>query len=749
MKRLEVGKPQRLNDWPTDGPIDLSIHDLPHASSTIEWWYVNGHLITENGKELSVFASFFETLETENEQTGKDFRAHALTWAIIDPEEQNYFAESLLDTQTPKIALKQLENDVDLPDSLLKQSFKETFEKGNVPLPDQLMNNKAQVDRHKLALDFDGNQFVKLAHNRYRLKLNHKLLDVGCELVFELEKPPARHGKNGVVRGAQDEGMFYYFVPRCRVEGEVTLEGQKLTVKKGQGWYDHEFGCPAERTTDQPTSKVAWNWISAQLNNGYEVSGYHLVRVDTGEICGHSAIVTDPEGRWREYSDFSFEPVDYWTSSRTFERYPIRWTLTIPEISLSVKVETSYPEQEFVTLLSPPAFWEGRVSISGKMLGEAVDGLGVVERSGFSSSDSIADFLKAVSGETQKSLHSLLPLTPTRTQLEKLVASEGTGQHLEGLNPKQYAQTVIKPIRKIVDRGGKAWRSYAFLACLDIVGGNSQPFLPGLGWPELLHVGSLIIDDVQDKSALRRGGPSCHELYGEPLAINAGNACYFLAESLFESLPISAEHKLHIYKLYFETLRAAHAGQAIDLDGFADLMPEIVQSGNGHLLESQILCVYRLKSAVPASALAQAGALLGGGTKEQIEGLGAFFEALGISFQIMDDVLNLRGFKDSLKLRGEDIAGGKVTLPVAKAMSLLSMKKRARLWKRIDSKSSESEQISETILIIEKSGAIEDCIQQAEQLIKVAWKKLDRLVPDSQAKARLQAFSWYVLKRHY
>ncbi|NKB18814.1 MAG: polyprenyl synthetase, partial [Pseudanabaena sp. CRU_2_10] len=119
---------------------------------------------------------------------------------------------------------------------------------------------------------------------------------------------------------------------------------------------------------------------------------------------------------------------------------------------------------------------------------------------------------------------------------------------------EQYNRALIQPIRDIIDRGGKSWRSYALLACIDLVGGDSHPFLAWLAVPELLHVGSLIVDDVEDRSQVRRGGPSCHELYGEALAINAGSACYFFGEILLRDAPLSDPEKLKVYEVYFETL---------------------------------------------------------------------------------------------------------------------------------------------------------------------------------------------------
>src|SRR5688572_6369863 len=74
----------RPADWPGPGPIDLAVHDLPHASSTLEWWYVNAHLATASGRDVSLFASFFRTAVGRNEDAGNHIYAHALTWALVD-----------------------------------------------------------------------------------------------------------------------------------------------------------------------------------------------------------------------------------------------------------------------------------------------------------------------------------------------------------------------------------------------------------------------------------------------------------------------------------------------------------------------------------------------------------------------------------------------------------------------------------------------------------------------------------------
>src|SRR5262249_26240532 len=138
--------------------------------------------------------------------------------------------------------------------------------------------------------------------------------------------------------------------------------------------------------------------------------------------------------------------------------------------------------------------------------------------------------------------------------------------------------------------------------------------------------------------------------------------------------------KLRLYDLYFEAMRAGHAGQALDLTGVRKLVPEAVRTGDARALERRILAIHRLKTAAPAAALARMGAIAGGGTQAQVEAIGSFFEGLGLAFQIIDDVLNLRGFEGDLKTRGEDLLRGVVTYPIAKGLGCLGEAEREQLW---------------------------------------------------------------------
>jgi geranylgeranyl pyrophosphate synthase/predicted secreted hydrolase len=755
LNQTNAKKKKKVNDhptdWPGDGPIDLTVHDLPHESSTIEWWYQNCHLATIKGRHFSLFASFFRMAIGRNEETSEFTYAHSVTWALTDTDNNKYYADSIVDRVAPGEGLRMIEKGDETADKLLQDAIKEVFEKGNVPLPDRLMRTAATVHKDKLHLAVDDNSFQKIQEGKYQLKLHNPLNGVACELNFMPFVNPVRHGNNGVVVGAGGEDMFYYFIPACEVNGSITIPGESTHEVEGSGWYDHEFGKPKVATAELGIKHdIAWNWISLQLDNSWQISGYDLFdNNNNGQSAGRWAILIDPDGNQTNVNDFQFIANGAWTSSRTFTTYPVKWRLVIAEHDIDIDIHATQPDQEFITIISRPAFWEGRVQARGKFGTRTVNGLGYIERSGFNVVEKIEHFFKAVTRETRRALDLLLPLEPTDEQFARLVAAPHNRHFLQGLDKDQYVAHIIKPIREIVDRGGKSWRSYAALACIDAVGGYSQPYVDWLILPELLHTGSLIIDDVQDRSVTRRGGASCHLIYGEPTAINAGNACYFLVQLLLLDNRVSPAIKLTIYETYFDAMRAGHAGQAADISGVYDLMPAAVASGDSTQLESRIYSTHRLKSAAPPSMLAQIGALIGGGNQAQIENIGKFFEALGLAFQVIDDVLNLRGFKNDLKDKGEDITAGKITIPVAKAMGLLKKKDRAYLWGTIQTKPTDRTTIGKVINLLEKCGAIDACINDAEQLVETAWKHMDALVPDSFVKLRLRAFSWYVLQRHY
>jgi geranylgeranyl pyrophosphate synthase/predicted secreted hydrolase len=736
-------------DWPGPGDIDLAVHDLPHASSTTEWWYVNAHVDTASGRQLSVFASFFRIAVSQDEVTKEVQYAHSITWALSDANGKRYHQECRVDPNTPRLAMEKLARGEGPRDERLRRAVIEVLARDRVPYPDRKLDAPAFVGPARLHLEFAANTLTRRDDGSYALHLENDVPQVSVDLVLRPTTRPVRHGEDGVVRGTGGEDMFYYFMPLCDASGIVVLPGGDVHAATGKGWYDHEFGRHRAMERGSAREEIGWNWCGLQLTDGRALSAWHMVAEKTGETRGKGCIVVDADGTRHAWSDVELTGLAPWTSTRTFHDYPTTYRLHVPGGAIDLHVDAAFADQEFVTIISKPAFWEGRCTVRGSIGGKAVAGLGYVERSGQGTLDDLDGFFAAVGREVRKSVAAIIPFEPTFEQARDMVASAERTHVMEGVDIPRLVATMVKPVREITDRGGKSWRSYASLVCCDAVGGDSRKYVRWLALPELMHVGSLIIDDIEDGSSWRRGGPAAHVMYGVPLCINAGTACFFQGQKTLVGPQMSAADKLRLYDLYFEALRAGHAGQALDLDGFGHVLDALVEAGDGAEIERRVLALHRLKTAAPAAALARMGAVAGGGTEAQIERLGRFFEAVGLAFQIVDDVLNLRGFERGLKSTGEDVAHGKVTLPVAKAMGRLGLDERRDLATRLALKSSDPQHVAATIGVLEQCGAVSDCAAEARELVEHAWQQLDPLIEDSLPKIMLRAFGWYVLERHY
>ena len=240
-------------------------------------------------------------------------------------------------------------------------------------------------------------------------------------------------------------------------------------------------------------------------------------------------------------------------------------------------------------------------------------------------------------------------------QSEEEMAMKPTGPNC--LPPQRFTadmpldvlyEHLYAPVRHLTDRGGKSWRSYLSVACIAVFGGDPEKAKSLLAALELLHTGSLIIDDIQDESPLRRGVDSVHKIWGVPTAINAGTAAYFAFEAGLRSLAMNLEpeRKVKIYEIFFETMRAGHAGQALDIAGQQRSDLDDILAGRAHpsVLEKRVLTVHRLKTAIVAGNIAKISAILADANPEQMRALAAHCERLGIAFQIIDDVYDIRGW---------------------------------------------------------------------------------------------------------
>jgi geranylgeranyl pyrophosphate synthase len=226
------------------------------------------------------------------------------------------------------------------------------------------------------------------------------------------------------------------------------------------------------------------------------------------------------------------------------------------------------------------------------------------------------------------------------------------GEHVRSV----LEQSVLTPVNDLLSRPCKEVRSQLTVLGFLLSGREEvtlseeqKKVLTACGkLIELLHAGSLVVDDIQDNSEIRRGQPSLHLRYGTPLALNAGNWLYFFAFEPLKQENLAADKMLSIYQAVQETLLAAHYGQALDLSTRIDeLSPQNMQDLS--------MASLRLKTGALMSLAIELGAIVAGASLERRELLKKFGSDLGVSLQMFDDIGNLKPQKPTIK-HLEDLA---------------------------------------------------------------------------------------------
>ncbi len=222
-------------------------------------------------------------------------------------------------------------------------------------------------------------------------------------------------------------------------------------------------------------------------------------------------------------------------------------------------------------------------------------------------------------------------------------------------------EKLAAPCTELVALGGKRWRPLLQVLSAELVSGKAEND-PTLSTAyrltplvEFVHTASLIHDDIEDNTDMRRGKPAAHLTFGLDVALNAGSWLYFQAARCINDEPLSAGLKNTLYDMYLTELRRLHLGQSLDIQWHRD-KPFIPQ-------QEQYLAMTRLKTGTLASLAAQTGALAGGASAEDARFLGETAASIGIGFQVLDDVINLTTGNKGKK-RGDDIVEGKKSLPV-------------------------------------------------------------------------------------
>ena len=286
--------------------------------------------------------------------------------------------------------------------------------------------------------------------------------------------------------------------------------------------------------------------------------------------------------------------------------------------------------------------------------------------------------------------------------------------------------------------GGKRLRPIlANLAC-ESVGGNPHDTIPFGIALELVHNFTLIHDDIMDNDDLRRGKLTVHKNFDIPTAINAGDALFAYSFEILLKTNVSAEVKNKLALLLSQMSRGIVEGQQLDVKF------ETQES----VTEDEYLEMIRKKTALMFETACNGGALIGNGSKKQVEKLTEYGRLLGLGFQIWDDLLDIRGKESTIgKPVGSDIIKGKNTVIIIHAINNANPNQMKIIKKVLGNGDAIQTDVKKAVSVLDELGSLDYAEKRAFTYADQAKEMLD-VVPKKNRDI-LSAFVDYMVKRIY
>lgn len=288
---------------------------------------------------------------------------------------------------------------------------------------------------------------------------------------------------------------------------------------------------------------------------------------------------------------------------------------------------------------------------------------------------------------------------------------------------------VLEHIRK---RAGKRMRPMLILLMAKNYGCVSEVTQhSGVGL-ELLHTASLVHDDVVDESTERRGQASVNATYNNKVAVLVGD--YLLSTAL---LHVSLTDNQQIVQYLAELGRTLAKGEILQLSNIS----------NSNISEDIYYQVIKQKTAALFEACCAIGALSAGADADEIEAAKLFGQNLGIAFQIRDDIFDYYDSQEIGKPTGNDMAEGKLTLPVIHALNATGNEEMIALARKVKEGSVDSDEIARLVEFTKNNGGIEYAEERMEYFRQLCIDFIDKSVVKTDVKEALLAYVDFVIQR--
>lgn len=353
----------------------------------------------------------------------------------------------------------------------------------------------------------------------------------------------------------------------------------------------------------------------------------------------------------------------------------------------------------------------------------------------------IEKYLENLRPEIDKIIEKYLP-----RKISKKWTIEVFGKPEYNFSLKAIQGAILDPIWNFLDRGGKRWRPALFLLTLEALNGNVKKFKDLAIIPEILHNSSLIVDDVEDQGELRRGKPCLHKVFGMDVALNVGNFFYFFPIFILKKneRKFKKDILLKLIETYLHEMERVHLGQATDIFWH--------RGKQSMISEKEYLQMCAFKTGCMARLAVKLAVILAG-KENLVEKMGRFAQAIGIAFQIQDDILDIslsgQRRKKFGKAFGNDIKEGKRSLMVIYTLKKAKKEDRKKLIDILNKHTDSQKEKIEAIRIIEKYGALKYAEKRAKNIVKESWSKIEKDLPESLAKNKLENLSKYLTEREF
>lgn len=286
----------------------------------------------------------------------------------------------------------------------------------------------------------------------------------------------------------------------------------------------------------------------------------------------------------------------------------------------------------------------------------------------------------------------------------------------------------------IRQRGGKRMRPMLVLLMAQNFGRVTNVTQNAAVGLELLHTASLVHDDVVDESAERRGQASVNANYNNKVAVLVGD--YVLSTAL---LRVSITENQRIVQILSELGRTLAAGEILQLSNVQNQL----------ISEDVYYQIINSKTAALFEACAKIGALSASAPEQAVLDAAKFGQYIGMIFQIRDDIFDYFDSAQIGKPTGNDMAEGKLTLPVIYALNSTNDDSMMNLARKVKAGTVSPDEISCLVEFTKRNGGIEYAERKMEEIAKDALIFIDQYVKEKAIKDALTAYLEYVIQRNY